>query len=102
MSLFDVKGKVVLVTGGGSGIGRSISNGFVQAGAKVYIASRNAKTLQVAADEMNQMGPGSCHAIAADLSTYEGVEHLVEQFGKHENREYERGLGGTDVLDLKA
>lgn len=86
MSLFDVKGKVVLVTGGGSGIGRSISNGFVKAGARVYIASRNAKTLQQAADEMNAMGPGSCVPIAADLSTYEGVEHLVEQFGKKEKR----------------
>jgi len=42
-NLFGVKGKVVLVTGGGRGIGFMISKGFVRNGATVYIASRSKK-----------------------------------------------------------
>ena len=41
-SLFDVSGKVVLVTGGSRGIGEMITRGFVDAGATVYISSRKA------------------------------------------------------------
>ncbi|GAA5872279.1 hypothetical protein JCM16303_001040 [Sporobolomyces ruberrimus] len=86
--LFSVKGKVVVVTGGGKGIGRMISEGFVKAGAaKVYIASRDVKSLEAAANEMNKL-PGvkgnPCVAIPTDLSKYEGVEGLVKELEKRE------------------
>lgn len=86
--LFSVKDKVVVVTGGGKGIGRMISEGFVKAGARrVYIASRDAKSLQAAANEMNSL-PGVrgevCVAIATDLAKYEGVEALVAELQKRE------------------
>ncbi|GAA5994995.1 hypothetical protein JCM5350_006836 [Sporobolomyces pararoseus] len=85
--LFSVKDKVVVVTGGGKGIGRMISEGFVKAGAEVYIASRDAKSLKAAAEEMNKL-PGvkgnPCVAIAADLSKVEGVESLVKELEKRE------------------
>jgi NAD(P)-dependent dehydrogenase (short-subunit alcohol dehydrogenase family) len=55
-TLFDVKGKVVLVTGGAKGIGRSISEGFVANGAKVYISSRDAKACEQACKELNDLG----------------------------------------------
>jgi NADP-dependent 3-hydroxy acid dehydrogenase YdfG len=45
-TLFDVKDKVALVTGGGSGIGTMIASALVQNGAKVYIASRKEKQLK--------------------------------------------------------
>jgi len=86
--LFSVEGKVVVVTGGGKGIGRMISEGFVKAGAaKVYIASRDMKSLQAAAEEMNKL-PGvkgnPCVPIAADLAKLEGVEGLVKELEKRE------------------
>jgi NAD(P)-dependent dehydrogenase (short-subunit alcohol dehydrogenase family) len=85
-SLFDVKGKVALVTGGGKGIGRMISEGYVKAGAKVYIASRDAKELDKTAKELTAIGPGSCFGIAADLQKVEGIEELVKELGKREKR----------------
>jgi NAD(P)-dependent dehydrogenase (short-subunit alcohol dehydrogenase family) len=55
-TLFSVKDKVVLVTGGAKGIGRMISEGFVANGAKVYISSRDAKACEMAVEELNTLG----------------------------------------------
>ena len=44
--LFSIRGKVALVTGGGSGIGWMIAEGYARAGARVYIASRKASELE--------------------------------------------------------
>ncbi|GAA98740.1 uncharacterized protein L969DRAFT_84579 [Mixia osmundae IAM 14324] len=82
--LFDVTDKVVVVTGGGKGIGKMISTGFVRAGAKVYITSRDAKALEATAAELTKLGPGSCHAIAADMQKYDQVEQFVAELGKKE------------------
>ncbi|KAI1823845.1 short chain dehydrogenase/reductase family [Xylaria intraflava] len=85
-NLFNVKGKVVLVTGGARGIGRMIAEGFVANGAKVYIASRNAKACSKAASEMTERGPGSCIAIAADLLQLSECKRLVEELRACETR----------------
>lgn len=74
--LFSVEGKSVLVTGGSRGIGLMIARGFVEAGARVIIASRKADVCQRAAEELSRIG--SCEAIPADLSTTEGVEQLAD------------------------
>lgn len=83
-TLFSVKDKVVLVTGGAKGVGRMISEGFVRNGAKVYITSRDAKACNAAVEKLNKVGPGSAAAIPADFYKVKEVERLVEEFGKRE------------------
>jgi len=85
-NLFDVKGKVVLVTGGAKGIGYMIATGFVKAGAKVYIASRDAASLDKAAKDLTALGPGSCHALKADLQKVDDIEKLVAELSRKETK----------------
>ncbi len=86
VSLYDIKGKVALVTGGGSGIGTMTTEALVRAGAKVYIASRKLENCQAVADELNPVGPGKVVPLAADLSNGEGTKALVEAISKHEDK----------------
>ncbi|VDC01889.1 unnamed protein product [Peniophora sp. CBMAI 1063] len=83
-TLFGVKGKTVLITGGSRGIGRMIATGFVQNGAKVYISSRSVKDCQETAAELNKLGPGKAFALPADMQKLSDVDHLVAELSKHE------------------
>ncbi|KAI8852406.1 putative NADPH-dependent beta-ketoacyl reductase [Chytridium lagenaria] len=83
-SLFSVKNKVAVVTGGGSGIGKMIAAALIQNGAKVYIASRKLKNVQDAADELNKMGPGMCIALQADLTTKAEADALATKIMEKE------------------
>ncbi|ORX40255.1 hypothetical protein BD324DRAFT_269851 [Kockovaella imperatae] len=83
-SLFSVRGKVVLVTGGGRGVGEMIASGFVANGAKVYISSRDAKACEETAKRLSAVGPGQCLAIAADLSKYEECVRLAKELERRE------------------
>lgn len=68
-----LSGKVAIITGGGSGIGKAIAKAFVHEGAKVAIAGRDSKKLDRAASEI---GP-DCLAVNADVSNVGSVEKLV-------------------------
>ncbi|KAF8603416.1 putative NADPH-dependent beta-ketoacyl reductase [Ceratobasidium sp. AG-I] len=85
-SLFDVKGKVALVSGGGSGIGYMIASALVQNGAKVYIASRKEAQLRQAQDALNKKGPGRCEYIVADLGTKAGCDALCDSIKQQESK----------------
>jgi NAD(P)-dependent dehydrogenase (short-subunit alcohol dehydrogenase family) len=83
-NLFSVEGKVALVTGGSRGIGLMIARGFVENGAKVYVASRKASECEKVAQELSAFG--ECHGIGADLGTQEGAKTLADAIGKHESK----------------
>ncbi|UTW56774.1 SDR family oxidoreductase [Kordiimonas sp. SCSIO 12610] len=85
-SLYNISGKVALVTGGGSGIGTMATEALVRAGAKVYIASRKLSNCEAVADELNAIGPGQVIPMAADLSTSEGTEALVQALSDAESK----------------
>jgi len=86
-SLFNVQGKIALVSGGGSGIGLMIASTLVANGAKVYICARKEKQLKAAADAMNRLGSkGRCEYITADLSSRAGCDALIAEFKKRENK----------------
>ncbi|KAH9026278.1 rhamnolipids biosynthesis 3-oxoacyl-reductase [Lactarius deliciosus] len=85
-NLFDVKGKIAVVTGGGSGIGTMIAAGYVQNGAKVYIASRKEKQLKTVSELLNKIRPGSCEYLVADLSSRAGCDSLVEAVKAKESK----------------
>eukprot|EP00759_Apiculatamorpha_spiralis_P002720 PhF_6_TR11177/c0_g1_i1/m.18013 len=82
--LFDVSGKVCVVTGGGRGIGKMITKGLVQNGANVYIVSRKPETLESTAKELNAVGPGVVHPFPADLGSQKGINAFVQELAKKE------------------
>ena len=83
-TLFDITGKIALVTGGAQGLGRMIAEGLVNAGCKVYITSRKQDIGDRAAREMS--GRGQCNALVADLSTPEAGTALAHQIKRSEQR----------------
>jgi NAD(P)-dependent dehydrogenase (short-subunit alcohol dehydrogenase family) len=87
-NLFSIQGKVALVTGGSSGIGLMIARGYVENGAKVYIASRKREVCDAVAAELSQVGtcvalPGNladeaeCARVAAALAAREPKLHIL-------------------------
>ena len=67
----------MLVTGGAKGIGRMISEGYVQNGARVYISSRDAKACEQACKELNAIGKGHADYIAADFYKEEELKNRL-------------------------
>jgi NAD(P)-dependent dehydrogenase (short-subunit alcohol dehydrogenase family) len=70
-NLFDVAGKVAVVTGGSRGIGGMIARGFVESGVKTYITARKEDELRATAEELSQLG--QCIALPSNLGDLEGV-----------------------------
>ncbi|WP_137702876.1 SDR family NAD(P)-dependent oxidoreductase [Marimonas lutisalis] len=78
--LFDLTGKVALVTGGATGIGRMATEGLAAAGARVLICSRKADACEAVANEINAMDiHGSVEGFGGDVATEEGINAIVEE-----------------------
>lgn len=83
--LYDVTGKVVLVTGGSRGLGKAMCLAFAERGAKVVVASRKIEACEALCEELSAMGaeamPVACHV--GDWDSLElVVDKVVEQFGR--------------------
>jgi NAD(P)-dependent dehydrogenase (short-subunit alcohol dehydrogenase family) len=87
MSLFDITGRVAIITGSSRGIGRAVAEHLAKHGAKVVISSRKLDACMPVADAINEArGPGTALAVAANISSKEDLANLVaktrETFGK--------------------
>ena len=80
--LFDLSGRIALITGGSKGIGRMIAEEYVRRGVRTYIASRNAAVCHQTAAELSAFG--TCIDIPADLSTLDGVRGLAQALAERE------------------
>ena len=82
----ELKDKVIIVTGGGSGLGKAMTKYFMQLGAKVVITSRKLEKLQATAEELTKETKGTVLPIACDVRNYAEVENVLaktlEKFGK--------------------
>ena len=78
--------KVIVVTGGGSGLGKAMTKYFLELGAKVAITSRDLNKLQTTASELAAETGGSCLAVQCDVRHYDQVEAMLAEvlktFGK--------------------
>lgn len=95
MSLFDLTGKVAVVTGSSRGIGRAIVERMAEQGAHVVVSSRNIEPCREVAANINaNFGDGRAVAIAANISAKEQLKDLVD--------ETMRAFGRIDVLVCNA
>ena len=78
MPSFSLEGQVAIITGGGTGIWRSIALAFAKAGADVVVASRKLANLEKVAEEVRSLGRRSL-AVPADITNKVDVDNMVQR-----------------------
>lgn len=68
--------KRILITGGGTGLGKGMANRFLELGATVYICGRREEVLNATVGELKSKGP--IHAITCDVRSLDSVEHMID------------------------
>jgi NAD(P)-dependent dehydrogenase (short-subunit alcohol dehydrogenase family) len=95
MSLFNLTGKVAIITGSSRGIGKAIAERMAEHGAKVVISSRKPEPCAEVAAAINKAhGAGSAISIPANISSKDELKHLVD--------ETTRQLGRVDIVVCNA
>jgi NAD(P)-dependent dehydrogenase (short-subunit alcohol dehydrogenase family) len=77
-ALFDLSGRVAIVTGGSRGLGRSIAHGYARAGAAVVVASRKLENCQRVAAEIEAVG-GQALPVATHVGHAADIDQLIER-----------------------
>ncbi|WP_162789229.1 SDR family oxidoreductase [Flavobacterium fluviale] len=85
-----LQGKVIVVTGGGSGLGKAMTKYFLELGAQVAITSRDLEKLKTTAAELESQTGGKCLPLQCDVRHYEEVENMLQEVLK--------SFGKVDVL----
>jgi NAD(P)-dependent dehydrogenase (short-subunit alcohol dehydrogenase family) len=73
-----LQGKRILITGGGTGLGKGMAARFLQLGATVYICGRREEVLNQTAAEFSRTTPGKIHALPCDVRNHEAVEAMID------------------------
>jgi NAD(P)-dependent dehydrogenase (short-subunit alcohol dehydrogenase family) len=94
-----LRNKIVLITGGASGIGRATAFGFAREGSTVAILDRNAEQLEETAQSVRKTGACVVTAVA-DLSTFDGVEQGVEDILRSLNGELDILVNNVGFADV--
>jgi 2-deoxy-D-gluconate 3-dehydrogenase len=89
MKLFDLSGKVAIVTGGNGGIGLGMAKGLAQAGASVAVAARNAKKSAQAVKELEALGARAI-AVSTDVTSEASIAEMAKTVAAK--------LGSIDIL----
>ena len=85
-----LNGKVIVITGGGSGLGKAMTKYFMELGAKVAISSRDLEKLKTTSAELEAETGGTCLPVQCDVRHYEEVEAMLQEVLK--------AYGKVDVL----
>ena len=85
-----LENKVIVVTGGGSGLGKAMTKYFLELGAKVAITSRDIEKLKTTASELEKETGGKCLPVQCDVRHYDQVENMLAEVLK--------AFGKVDVL----
>lgn len=106
-ALFDLEGKVAIVTGGGSGIGRAIAEGLAEFGANVVICGRRVSKCEEVCHEISQKTGVQALPVRCDVSQKEDVKDLVtrakDHFGRIDILVNNAGISGKEkpILELE-
>src|SRR5271170_6624195 len=90
VNLFDLTGKVAIVTGGNGGIGLGIAQGLAEAGAKIVVLGRNTEKSQMAAQWLQAQVGADALVVTGDVGKADDVDRAIAEITKH--------FGRIDVL----
>ncbi len=106
MNMFDLSGRVAVITGGNGGLGLGMARGLIKSGANVAIWARNADKNAAALEELGGLGGGKAIAMQCDVSTDAQVEAAMaatlSAFGRVDAAFANAGISGagTRIQDI--